>query len=345
MSPNNLSAPRKAAILGTGSWASSFGKHLAHKWERVVLWGIEEGQVRSINQTGTNPDYLGDIALPPNLRATLDLDDCLKDADILFIVVPSQAVRSVMTKVAASAVLPAGIPMVNLAKGFEVSSLLRISQVVTDVMPTEPAHPVAVLLGPSHAEEVALEQPTAVVLSGQEGADWAFWQTWISGPFFRVYTNPDMPGVEIASGFKNIIALAVGMADGLGAGDNTRGTLMTRGMSELARLGEALGGQKETFFGLAGIGDMITTCISRHSRNRNFGEAVTRSDVTPQELLEQSIQVVEGVHMARAALKLSEKLEVELPITKQVHDVLFSNKPPRQAMRELMERALRAELE
>lgn len=337
--------PKKAAILGTGSWASSFGKHLAHKWDRVVLWGIEESQVRSINRTGTNPDYLGDIRLPHNLRATLDLDDCLRNADILFIVVPSQAVREVMNKVAQSPEFPDGIPVINMAKGFEVATLLRISEVVAEELAGHGQHPIGVLLGPSHAEEVALEQPTAVVLSGQDGHDWDHWRTWIAGPFFRVYTNHDMAGVEIASGFKNIIALAVGMADGLGAGDNTRGTLMTRGMIELARLGHALGGNKETFFGLAGIGDMITTCISRHSRNRNFGEAVTNSIQKPQEILDDAIQVVEGVHMAQAALKLSEKLGVELPITKQVHDVLFSDKPPRQAMRELMERELKHELD
>lgn len=339
------SAPKKAAILGTGSWASAFGKHLAHKWERVVLWGIDKTQVNSINQTGTNPDFLGEIRLPPNMRATLDLDDCLRDADIVFIVVPSQAVRAVMQKVAQSPQFSDGVPVVNMAKGFEVSSLERISEVIEDELANHGEHPIGVLLGPSHAEEVALEQPTAVVLSGHGQTDWSHWQTWIAGPFFRVYVNHDMPGVEIASGFKNIIALAVGMADGLGAGDNTRGTLMTRGMIELARLGCALGGDKETFFGLAGIGDMITTCISRHSRNRNFGEAVTRGDKNPQEILDGSIQVVEGVHMTRAALKLSDKLGVELPITKQVHDVLFSDKPPRQAMRELMERELRHELD
>jgi glycerol-3-phosphate dehydrogenase (NAD(P)+) len=253
-----------------------------------------------------------------------------------------------MSQVAASGALKPGAPVINLAKGFEVDTLKRLSEVIDeelDAAGCRQDHPIAVLLGPSHAEEVAQEQPTAVVLSGQEGADWSKWRTWIAGPFFRVYTNEDMAGVEIASGFKNIIALAVGMADGLGAGDNTRGTLMTRGMVELARLGGALGGQKETFFGLAGIGDMITTCISRHSRNRNFGEAVTRGDKSPQELLADSIQVVEGVHMARAALKLGEKHNVELPITKQVHDVLFSQKPPRQAMRELMERNLRDELD
>jgi len=338
----------KAAILGTGSWATSFGRHLCHKWERVVLWGIEPGQVHAINSTGTNPDFLGDIRLPPNLRATLDLDDALQDAEVLFVTVPSQAVREVVAKAARSEKLPEGIPVINLAKGFEVRTLERLSEVIDEELKAagrRETHPIAVLLGPSHAEEVALEQPTAVVLAGQPGTDWTHWQTWISGPFFRVYTNDDMAGVEIASGFKNIIALAVGMADGLGAGDNTRGTIMTRGMIELSRLGIALGGQKETFFGLAGIGDMITTCISHHSRNRNFGEAVTRGDKTPQELLAERIQVVEGVHMAKAALKLSEKLKVELPITKQVHDVLFSGKPPRQAMRELMERQLRDELD
>jgi glycerol-3-phosphate dehydrogenase (NAD(P)+) len=338
----------KAALLGTGSWATSFGRHLCHKWERVVLWGIDPKQVESINQTGTNPDFLGDIVLPPNMRASLDLDDVLRDAEIVFVIVPSQVVREVMGKVVASPQFAKGAPVVNMAKGFEVSTLERISVVIGDELNKaglRAEHAVAVLLGPSHAEEVALEQPTAVVLSGCEGADWAHWQTWIAGPFFRVYTNDDTAGVEIASGFKNIIALAVGMADGLGAGDNTRGTLMTRGMYELARLGAALGGRQETFFGLAGIGDMITTCISRHSRNRNFGEAVTNGTKTPQEILAGSIQVVEGVHMTQAALKLSEKLKVELPITKQVHDVLFSGKPPRQAMRELMERQLRDEFD
>ncbi len=338
----------KAAILGTGSWASSFGRHLCHKWERVVLWGIVASQVESINTTGTNPDYLGDVLLPPNLRATLDLDDAIRGADLLFVCVPSQAVREVMAKTAQSSSLAAGVPIINMAKGFEVSTLKRLSEVIEAELSQAGCrddHPVAVLLGPSHAEEVAQEQPTAVVLAGQPDLDWSYWQTWIAGPFFRVYTNDDMAGVEIASGFKNIIALAVGMADGLGSGDNTRGTLMTRGMIELARLGTALGGKKETFFGLAGIGDMITTCISRHSRNRNFGEAVTKGGKSPLELLDGAVQVVEGVHMAKAALKLSEKLNVELPITKQVHDVLFSGKPPRQAMRELMERQLRTELD
>jgi len=338
----------KAALLGTGSWATSFGRHLCHKWDRVVLWGRNPVHVQAINETGTNPTYLGNIALPPNMRASLDLDDVLQDAEIVFVIVPSQAVREVVKAVAASPSLKSGTPIVNLAKGFEVSSLLRLSEVMAEELNSkaEPnRHPIGVLLGPSHAEEVAQEQATAVVLSGSAGHDWSHWQNWIAGPFFRVYTNDDTAGIEIASGFKNIIAMAVGMADGLGAGDNTRGTLMTRGMIELSRLGTALGGLQSTFFGLAGIGDMITTCISLHSRNRNFGEAVTRGTKSPAEILATSVQVVEGVHMTQAALKLSQKLNVELPITKQVHDVLFSNKPPRQAMRELMERELRDEFD
>ncbi len=338
----------KATILGSGSWATSFGRHLAFTWDKVVLWGIEADQVGAINTTGTNPDFLGDINLPPNLRATLDLAEALERTDAVFVVVPSQAVRSVCAQVTACGLSDA-VPVINLAKGIELETLKRLSVVISeeinDGAPDGGEHPVAVLLGPSHAEEVARELPTAVVLAGQTGFDGARWQEKIGGPFFRVYTNDDLTGVEISSAFKNIIALAVGMADGLGAGDNTRGTLMTRGVTELARIGAALGGRAETFFGLAGIGDMITTCISRHSRNRNFGEAVARSDKDPQTILEESIQVVEGVVMTLAGLKLADKYAIELPITKQVHDVLYEGKAPRQAMRELMDRELRSERE
>jgi len=338
----------KAAILGTGSWGCAFGMQLASTWDEVFLWGIDPEQVDSIRTTRTNPDYLGDIVLPQNLHATRDLDECLRGAEAVFVVVPSQVVRQVMNQVAASDALSADAPIVNLAKGFEVSTLKRASEVIADELQAAGrtgGHPIGVLLGPSHAEEVALGLPTAIVLSGQAGYPWDRLQEKISGPSFRVYTNDDLVGVEIASGFKNVIALAVGMVDGLGGGDNTRGTLMCRGLAELARLGEALGGRRETFFGLAGIGDMITTCISRHSRNRNFGEAVTQHEGDPQELLGGRKQVVEGVFMTQAALKLSDKLGIELPVTKQVHDVLFSRKAPQQAVRELMERQLKTELD
>ena len=200
-----------------------------------------------------------------------------------------------------------------------------------------------VLLGPSHAEEVAMEMPTALVLAGDPGFDWEEWQRLISGPYFRVYTNDDVLGVEISSGFKNVIAVAVGLCDGLGMGDNTRGTVLTRGMAELGRITVALGGRQETCFGLAGIGDMITTSISRHSRNRNFGEAIAMGREDPVAILAGSKQVVEGFYMTQAALKLGEKFGIELPIVKAVHEVLFEAKAPMKAIRDLMSRVPRSE--
>ncbi len=336
----------KAAILGTGSWGTSFGRHLATTWDQVVQWGVVPGQIAAINETHRNPDFLGDVELPPQQRASADLAEVLAGAEAVFVAIPSQAVREVAARVAACP-HPAGIPLICLAKGLEIATLKRLSEVLGEELGAEAngGHPVAVLLGPSHAEEVARSLPTAVVLSGQEGYDWEVWQRRVAGPNFRVYTNPDLVGVEISSAFKNVIAVAVGLCDGLELGDNARGTLMTRGMAELARVGTALGGCRATFFGLAGIGDMITTCTSHHSRNRNFGEAVARSSRDPQEVLASSLQVVEGVAMTRAALKLGLKLQIELPITNEVHDVLFSGKPPLQAMRDLMDREPRAELD
>jgi glycerol-3-phosphate dehydrogenase (NAD(P)+) len=335
----------KAAIFGTGSWGCAFGRHLAMDWDEIVLWGVEESQVRAINETRRNPDFLGDVFLPDNLRATLDMADAVAGCGVMFMVVPSQAVRGV-ARLAAAACPPDGAPVINLAKGLELDTLKLLSTVIAEEIGTDAAggrHPVAVLLGPSHAEEVVKKQPTAVVLAGQPGTDWTVWQDRLSGPNFRIYTNDDLVGVEASSAFKNVIALAVGLCDGLKLGDNARGTLMTRGMAELARVGQALGGRTETFYGLAGIGDMITTCTSRHSRNRNFGEAVVTWRGDPEALLAGKTQVVEGVVMTRAALKLGEKFGIELPITKEIYHVLYSGKPPRQAMRDLMDREQRSE--
>jgi glycerol-3-phosphate dehydrogenase (NAD(P)+) len=334
----------KACILGTGSWGSAFARHLAHKWDEVAMWGIEEDQIASINSTAMNPDFLGDFRLPPNVGATMDLKVALQGAEAVFAVVPSQAVRGVMAKVAVTGALPRDIPVVNLAKGLELGTLKPLSEVIREELRQGGCeNPVAVLLGPSHAEEVAMEMPTALVLAGDPGFDWEEWQRLISGPYFRVYTNDDMLGVEISSGFKNVIAVAVGLCDGLGMGDNTRGTVMTRGMAELARITVALGGRQETCFGLAGIGDMITTAISRHSRNRNFGEAVALGREDPSAILHGSKQVVEGFYMTQAGLKLGEKFGIELPIVKAVHEVLFEDKAPMRAIRDLMSRVPRSE--
>jgi glycerol-3-phosphate dehydrogenase (NAD(P)+) len=337
----------KAAILGTGSWGCSFGRHLASAWDEVVLWGIESEQVANINIRRENPGFLDGIELPRNLRATRDMQEAAGDADALFFVIPSQAIREVARRTAALD-LRDRVPAICLAKGLELSTLKRLSEVLAEELSPAKSgrsHPVSVLLGPSHAEEVARNLPTAVTLAGQPDVDWEVWQHRLAGPRFRVYTNDDLVGVEISSAFKNVISLAVGLSDGLGLGDNARGTLVTRGMAELMRVGRVMGGRSETFYGLAGIGDLITTCTSRHSRNRNFGEEVGRSKLEPQQILAASRQVVEGVVMTQAALKLGEKHQIELPITKEVHNVLFSGKPAWQAMQDLMDRQPRSEVE
>lgn len=340
-----MSQAGTVVVLGTGSWGTSFARHLATTWPQVVLWGVVPEQVRLINETRENPVYLPGVMLPPNVRATLDLPEAAAGADTTFVVVPSQAVREVGHALAAAG-LPAGTPVICLAKGMELATLLRLSEVLEAEIGRDDAghdHPVGVLLGPSHAEEVARGLPTAVVLAGRPGVDWIPLRRRLNSPTFRVYTNDDLPGVEISSAFKNVIAIAAGLCDGLALGDNTRGAVMTRGLAELARLGRALGGQAHSFYGLAGIGDMITTCTSRFSRNRNFGEEVGRGVRDPQAVQAASLQVVEGVAMAQAALKLGLKFGIELPITQAVHDVIFSGRSPVAAMRGLMERAPRAE--
>lgn len=335
-----MSRTGRAVVLGTGSWGTSFARHLAATWREVVLWGVVPEQARLINETRENPVYLPGVLLPPNVRATLDLAEAAAGADAVFVVVPSHAVREVGHALAAAG-LPAGAPVICLAKGMELATLLRLSEVLEEEVGRD--HPVGVLLGPSHAEEVARGLPTAVVLAGRAGVDWVPLRRRLSSPLFRVYTNDDLPGVEISSAFKNVIAIAAGLCDGLALGDNTRGTVMTRGLAELARLGRALGGEAHSFYGLAGIGDMITTCTSRFSRNRNFGEEVGRGVRDPQAVQAASLQVVEGVIMTQVALKLGLKFGIELPITQAVHDVIFSGRPPVAAMRGLMERAPRAE--
>lgn len=336
----------KAAILGTGSWGTAFGHHLADSWESVSLWGIEPEQVDAINETRTNPAFFGDLPLPDRMRATLDMEEAVAGADAVFVVLPSHVVREVARKLSGCR-LSSGAPVICLSKGYEVETLKRLSTVLQEELAPgeqEGGNPIGVLLGPSHAEEVIRRLPTALVLSGHRHGDlWHRWQKHLSSPSFRVYTNHDLIGVEFASAFKNVLAIATGIGDGLGYGDNTRGAVMTRGLAELARLGIALGGRFDTFYGLAGIGDMITTCTSRHSRNRNFGEDLAASGKDPREVLAAAPQVVEGVTMTRAALKLSTKHSIELPITQEVHNVLFSGKEPRSAMRDLMVRAPRAE--
>jgi glycerol-3-phosphate dehydrogenase (NAD(P)+) len=334
----------KALILGTGSWGTAFGLHLSKNWDSVQLWGIEESQVGSINNSHNNPDFLPGITLPSNISATLDLTSATQDADAVFIVTPSQVTRSVVQQLAKCS-LNNDVPIIGMSKGLELSTLKRMSEVISEEISTDCAgnnHPVAVLLGPSHAEEVAFGQPSAVVLAGS-GQIWHHWQKLLSSKRFRVYTNEDITGVEISSAFKNVLAIATGISDGLGYGDNTRGALLTRGLTELSLLGNELGGKQETFYGLAGIGDIITTCTSVHSRNRNFGEAFVKENLSPTDILNRSVQIVEGVVMTEAAMKYGNAHNLELPISNEVYNMLFKGKDPELALTDLMDRTLRAE--
>jgi len=332
-----------ALILGTGSWGTAFALHLSKNWNEVVMWGIEDSQIEAIN-LHCNHAFLPEIKLPNNISATLDLASATPNADAIFIVTPSQVTRSVSTMLS-KCVMKNDVPVISMSKGLELSTLKRMSEVISEEVATDDAgnnHPVGALLGPSHAEEVALNQPAALVLAGTSEL-WHQWQKKLSTDRFRVYTNHDIIGVEISSAFKNVLAIATGICDGLGYGDNIRGALMTRGIAELTQLGSVLGGQNETFYGLAGIGDMITTCTSRHSRNRNFGESVVRENISPDDILNKSIQIVEGVVMTEAALKLSKQHSLELPISTEVYNVLFQGKNPEMAIKDLMDRTLKAE--
>ncbi len=332
-----------ALILGTGSWGTAFALHLSKNWNEVVMWGIEASQVEAIN-SHCNHSFLPEIKLPENISATLDLESATPNADAIFIVTPSQVTRSVSAQLS-KCVIKNDIPVISMSKGLELSTLQRMSEVISEEVATDDAgnnHPVGVLLGPSHAEEVALDHPAALVLAGTSEL-WHQWQKKLSTDRFRVYTNHDIIGVEISSAFKNVLAIATGICDGLGYGDNIRGALMTRGIAELTQLGSVLGGNNATFYGLAGIGDMITTCTSRHSRNRNFGESVVSENISPDDILNKSIQIVEGVVMTEAALKLSKQHSLELPISTEVYNVLFQGKDPEIAIKDLMDRTLKAE--
>jgi glycerol-3-phosphate dehydrogenase (NAD(P)+) len=284
-----------------------------------------------------NARYLPGVRFPDALRVTGDLGEVAACADVL-LAVPTRAQAEV-----ARAIVALGRPerVLSAAKGYEAGTGLRMSEALLRELGEET--PVTVLAGPSHAEEVAQGIPTTVVVASSSEDAAVVWQTTLMQPTFRVYTNPDLVGVETAAALKNVIAIAAGICDGLDFGDNTKGALLTRGLAEIARLGEALGARPETFAGLAGLGDLVTTCMSRHSRNRRVGELVGRGRSTEEAQAETGM-VAEGVQTTRSALEIAAGAGVELPITEQVGRVLFDGKAPREALEELMGRDAKAEV-
>jgi glycerol-3-phosphate dehydrogenase (NAD(P)+) len=326
-----------AAVLGAGSWGTTLGVHLASLGYAVALWDADRANLDRMAANRENRKYLPGIALPNSLEVVSDLASALGEAALVTWAVPSVALREV-ARAARSHLLPQALEACA-TKGLEPAIEAgarprRMSEVLAEELGERPR---ALLVGPSHAEEVVRGVPTSIVAAA-ERLEWAeAVQHAYFAPRFRIYAQDDLVGVEFGSALKNVIALAAGVSDGLGYGDNTKGALLTRGLAEISRLGTALGGRRETFFGLSGMGDLITTAISRHSRNRRVGEEMARGR-TLEEALAVLGQVAEGVHTAPAALALAQAHDVEVPITREVVALLFEGKPATAALADLLAR-------
>jgi glycerol-3-phosphate dehydrogenase (NAD(P)+) len=332
-------------ILGAGSWAVALSVLLHKRGHTVSMWEFNPADAEKLAAGRELPSKLPGIRVPSEVLITDDIARAVDKANLVVCAVPSQTMRSTMRRLVASTSRPrldAIDGFVIVAKGIEINTLELMSDVLLDEVPGLGAGRIAVLSGPSHAEEVSRYIPTTVVVASENSALTVKVQKAFSTESFRVYTNPDMRGVELSGSVKNIIAIAAGMCDGLGFGDNTKGALLTRGIAEMMRLGKKLGVEASTFSGLAGIGDLITTCISRHSRNRKVGELIA-SGLTLKQALEQMTMVAEGVETTKSVYELSKKHAIEMPITQEVYRTLFEGKNVRRAARDLMIRESKPE--
>ncbi|SEN27610.1 NAD(P)H-dependent glycerol-3-phosphate dehydrogenase [Lihuaxuella thermophila] len=333
---------RRVAVLGAGSWGTALATVLAENGCEVTLWARRQAVADEINRFRTNEKYLPGVTIPPRIAASTSISDAVRGKDLVLFVVPSHAMREIAA--IASRWIRADALIVHATKGFEVGTLKRMTEVLKEELPQE-LHPnIAVLSGPSHAEEVIKKLPTTVVVASERQKTAEEVQAIFINSYFRVYTNPDVIGVEVGGALKNIIALAAGLADGLGFGDNSKAALITRGLAEIARLGLAMGAKPITFVGLAGVGDLVVTCTSRHSRNWRAGHMLSQGKKLEQ-VLEEMGMVVEGVKTTRVAHALSRHYQVEMPLTEQLYAVLFEGKDPEQAVKDLMSRGRTGELE
>lgn len=328
---------KKVTVIGSGSWGTALAVMLAKEGHQVTIWARRQDAVEELLEKRTNAKYLPGIVIPETIQATTDHEEAVKDADIIILGVPSRAVAQTVRDFAPY--LKTWQILVNVAKGLEPDTLLRLSEVIQR---EAPQCEVCVLSGPSHAEEVAKGIPTTCLITCENEAVAKIVQDEFANPRFRLYTNTDMIGVEIGAAIKNVMALAAGMSDGLGFGDNTKAALMTRGIAEMKRLGLAMGGKAETFAGLSGIGDLIVTCTSMHSRNRRAGILLGQGK-SLQETLDEVKMVVEGVNTVQVACQLAEKYNVSMPITQAIYQVLFHDKNVEDAVLELMTRDSKAE--
>ena len=322
----------KAFVIGSGGWGTALGMVLANNGNNVTIWGPFENEIQAIRETGQNAAYLPGVSIPDSLQWTAD-PRAVRDTDLVVVVTPSRFFRATLETFKPH--LPAGIPIVSATKGLDEQTHQRMSEVAHEVL----KHNIAILSGPSHAEEVARGVPTAVTIAGEQATRI---QQAFMGPNFRVYTSDDALGVELGGTLKNIIAVAAGILDGMGLGDNTKAALMTRGLAEISRLGVRLGAKPETFSGLSGIGDLIVTCASRHSRNRSVGERLGKGE-SLEQIMSEMKQVAEGIWNARAARDLALEYHVEMPITEEVCKIVEDGKDPQTALKDLMARDPRAE--
>lgn len=328
------------AIMGAGSWSTALAVQLANNGHQVKMWARSEGVAQEINNLRENKAYLPGVALPHSINCSTDYNDILTDCRVVLYGVPSHAFRDVLKTTLP--VLQDNSIVINVAKGIEEQSLKRMSEVFHEEVSNDIKY--VVLSGPSHAEEVGRNIPTAVVVASSDTEAACFVQGLFMSGSMRVYTNPDVLGVELAGSLKNIIALGTGIADGLGFGDNTKAALMTRGLAEITRLGVAMGASPLTFAGLAGVGDLIVTCTSMHSRNRRAGIEIGKGK-TLDEAIKSVRMVVEGVRTTKAAKGLAAKYGVEMPIVEQTYRALFEGHSAREAVMNLMGRSGKAEIE
>lgn len=335
MIPENV---HHISVLGFGSWGATIACLLNRSGYQVIAWHKFQEEITEIKRSGHH-NLIPQLAIQEEVILTGDMDRTLAEPDLVVMAVPSHIVRILINEIKAN--LKPDVLIVNLAKGIENDTLLTMSQVIQEVGAIEPER-IVTLYGPSHAEEVALALPTTIVASSVNPAASRLVQATFSSETLRVYTNSDILGAEIGGSLKNVIAIAAGICDGIGFGDNTKAALLTRGITEITRLGVRMGASMETFYGLSGIGDLIATCLSRHSRNRYVGEEIGRGRKL-EDILAGMKMVAEGVKSTRSAWQLSQKYSVEMPITHAIYRVLFEDKNPKDVVRELMTRDLTEE--
>lgn len=330
-------AMANVSVIGAGSWGTALALLLCKNGHDVTVWSYKEEEVRTLSEKREHVSKLPGVKIPNEIFFTADLKEAVEGKDVVVLAVPSIHVRNTAKKM--NAYVKGGQILVDVAKGIEEDTLMTLSQQIEEEIPQAD---VAVLSGPSHAEEVGRGLPTTVCIGAHTETTAKYLQQLFMNEVFRVYISPDILGIELGGSLKNVIALAAGAADGMGYGDNTKAALITRGIAEISRLGVKMGGAAETFGGLAGIGDLIVTCASVHSRNRKAGYLMGQGR-TMQEAMDEVKMVVEGVYSAKAAAKLGKKYQVSLPIIEEVNKVLFEDKSPKEAVNELMLRVGKAE--